>query len=143
MGLLPYRFSISRQFLFTLSLGLPLWFFIILSRINNNYNEFIGGLLPSGAPQWLNFFLVIVERIRIIVRPITLSIRLIANIRAGHIVLTLIGGYMANLFFNINIRFIILFFLNIGYLIFEIGICLVQAYIFCLLLRLYSEEHRY
>merc|ERR1712020_693062 len=129
--------------IFSLIFGLPIWFFLILSSLVNSPYSFLASLLPRGAPDWLNPFLVLIERIRIIVRPITLSVRLVANISAGHIVLRLIGIYSSSYLFINTFRFIVLLLIQIGYIIFEIGICLIQAYIFCLLLTLYADDHRY
>merc|ERR1712080_535403 len=71
----------------------------------------------------------------------TLSFRLAANISAGHIVLTLLGAYTITAILSSPSRFIFLFPTEILYILFEIGICLIQAYIFCLLLSLYSDDH--
>jgi len=99
-------------------------------------------LLPIGAPAALNPFLVIIETVSIMVRPITLSVRLTANIRAGHIVLTLIGNYLTTSFFISGIFSIALLLrIQVFYTIFEFGIGIIQAYIFCLLITLYSDEH--
>ena len=141
MGLLPYSFRYSSHIVFSLIFGLPLWLSLIMSRFNNSPKAFIGGLLPAGAPRWLNPFLVLVETISIVVRPVTLSVRLVANMRAGHIVLSLIGIYASVYIFLSYRAFILLLFIQIFYIIFEIGICLIQAYIFCLLLRLYADDH--
>ena len=141
LGLLPYRFRYSRHIVFRLMLGLPLWCSLVVSSLILIPKNFIAGLLPRGAPDWLNPFLVMVERIRILVRPITLSVRLVANIRAGHIVLRLIGIYTSYFMFTSRIRFILLLTIQVGYIIFEMGICLIQAYIFCLLLTLYADDH--
>lgn len=142
IGLLPYVFSSTRHLLFTLRLGLPIWLALIISSIKNSPSYFAASLLPSGAPDWLNPFLVLIETARILLRPITLSFRLAANMRAGHVVLTLAGIY-ATFFILINSPFpIISFFLfQLLYILFEVGICLIQAYIFCLLLSLYSDDH--
>ncbi|WP_459468053.1 F0F1 ATP synthase subunit A, partial [Erwinia amylovora] len=95
-----------------------------------------------GAPAPLNPFLVIIETVSIFVRPITLSVRLTANIRAGHIVLTLIGNYLTASLFTSSIITIAAFItIQIFYTIFEFGIRMIQAYIFSLLITLYSDEH--
>lgn len=141
LGLLPYSFRYRRHIVFRLIFGFPIWFSLILSRMSYSPKIFIGRLLPSGAPDWLNPFLVIVESIRIIVRPITLSVRLVANIRAGHIVLRLIGIYSSSYLFISTIGAANLLFIQTFYIIFEIGICLIQAYIFCLLITLYADDH--
>lgn len=141
LGLVPYTFSLSSHLIFTLRFGLPLWLSIIISRFTKNLKSSIAHFLPDGAPDWLNPFLVLIETTRIIVRPITLSFRLAANIRAGHIVLRLIGIYCAAAWFNSIRASILLLLTTLGYIIFEIAICLIQAYIFCLLLSLYADDH--
>ena len=141
-GLIPYVFSTTSHLSFTLVLGLPLWLSLIISGILTNPSSWAASLLPGGAPRWLNPFLVLIETIRISVRPITLRFRLAANITAGHIVLTLIGIYLAYRIFTLS-SFLsaTLILIQIGYIMFEIGICLIQAFIFCLLLSLYSDDH--
>lgn len=141
IGLLPYVFSFSSHIVFSLILGLPFWLALVASSLINSIRDFIGGLLPGGAPNWLNPFLVIVETIRIIVRPLTLSVRLVANISAGHIVLSLIGIYCSSFLFRSEIGFIRLLIIQIFYIIFEVGICMIQGYIFCLLITLYADDH--
>nr|QFG38898.1 ATP synthase F0 subunit 6 [Colus islandicus] len=141
-GLIPYVFSPTSHLAISLSLGLPLWLSLIISAIFFNSGSVIAGLLPMGAPAPLNPFLVIIETVSIMVRPITLSVRLTANMSAGHIVLTLIGNYLTASFF-LSSFFSMLFLLSIQvlYTIFEFGISMIQAYIFCLLITLYSDEH--
>ena len=141
LGLLPYSFRYSRHMVFRLIFGLPLWLSLIISRFINSPITFIAGLLPGGAPDWLNPFLVLIETVRIIVRPVTLSVRLVANMRAGHIVLRLIGIYSSSYIFISELTFISLLRVQVFYIIFEMGICLIQAYIFCLLLTLYADDH--
>lgn len=140
-GLFPYVFSTSSHLYFTLSLAFPIWLRLILSSAINAPSTFLARILPGGAPDWLNPFLVLVETLRILVRPITLSFRLAANIRAGHIVLALIGIYASSAILSSLTSFLTLAIIQIIYIIFELGICIIQAYIFCLLLSLYSDDH--
>lgn len=141
LGLVPYRFSTSRHLIFTLSFGLPLWLALIISSVTYNIKATTAHLLPDGAPEWLNPFLVLIESTRIAVRPITLSFRLAANISAGHIVLSLVGIYAAAAFSASVLSRCLFLLLTAGYILFEIAICLIQAYIFCLLLSLYRDDH--
>lgn len=141
IGLLPYVFRNSRHLILTLALGLPLWLSLIIRAISHAPKSFTAHLLPRGAPEWLNPFLVITETLSISVRFITLSFRLAANIRAGHILLGLIGIASSSLIFSNAFSSSILILIQLRYIIFELGICLIQAYIFCLLLSLYSEDH--
>ena len=142
-GLIPYIFSISRHLIFSLTLRLPIWISLILSSFKINKKETIAHLLPSGAPEWLNPFLVIIETISILVRPLTLRFRLAANISAGHIILILIRTYLAKRIINLSYSFFFLYFIQIIYFLFEIAISLIQAYIFCLLLSLYRNDHSF
>ena len=82
-----------------------------------------------GAPSFLNPFLILIEIVRIRVRPITLSVRLVANIAAGHIVLSLIGSYFVSLIFLSTMTATFLAFIQLFYTIFEFAICMIQAYI--------------
>nr|WPR14734.1 ATP synthase F0 subunit 6 [Pseudomphala latericea] len=141
-GLIPYVFSNTSHLAVSLSLGLPLWLSLIISAVFYNPSSVVAGLLPMGAPAPLNPFLVIIETVSILVRPITLSVRLTANMSAGHIVLTLIGNYLTASFFASSIfSMVLLICIQVFYTIFEFGISMIQAYIFCLLITLYSDEH--
>lgn len=141
LGLVSFSFSTSSHLLFTLVIGLPLWIRIMMSRFMFRKKTFIAHLLPDGAPLWLNPFLVLIESIRIIVRPITLSFRLAANMTAGHVVLCLITRYLCIFINCFNIQHLVLLTISIVYVLFEVGICIIQGYIFCLLLSLYTDDH--
>lgn len=141
IGLIPYCFRLSRHLVITLSLGLPLWFSLIISRFSYKPKAATAHFLPDGAPDWLNPFLVLIESSRILVRPLTLSFRLAANITAGHIVLSLLGIYIAAALFSSYTSSVILMATSSFYILFEVAICIIQAYIFCLLVSLYRDDH--
>nr|BDQ44493.1 ATP synthase F0 subunit 6 [Manus koellikeri] len=141
MGMVPYTFSTSSHLIFTLVLGFPMWLSFIMSSAIFSPKKTIAHLLPDGAPDWLNPFLVIIETTSIVVRPLTLSFRLAANMSAGHIVLSLVGIYCAAAWFTSSVGTSLLILTTLGYVLFEFAICLIQAYIFCLLLSLYSDDH--
>nr|AOR07138.1 ATP synthase subunit 6 [Mesenchytraeus cf. gelidus SL-2017] len=140
-GLIPYMFSTSSHLIFTLTIGLPIWLSMVLSSFTKSFKASVAHFLPDGAPDWLNPFLVLIETTSITVRPLTLSFRLAANMSAGHIVLSLVGIYCAASLFTSTFGAIMLLSVSIGYLLFEVAICMIQAYIFCLLLSLYSDDH--
>ncbi len=141
-GLIPYVFRNTRHLAVTFSLRLPLWFSLIISGAVYSPSSAAARLLPGGAPSALNPFLVIVETVSLCVRPITLSVRLAANMRAGHIVLGLIGGYLSEaIFIYPRVALVRLIGVQVGYFLFEVGVSLIQAYIFFLLLVLYSDDH--
>lgn len=89
-----------------------------------------------GTPKPLQSFMVIIELVSSVIRPFTLRVRLIANIIAGHLLLTLLGG-------AINGRLGFLFFVFLGMcliLILELGVAFIQAYVFTILSTLYMSE---
>nr|YP_010944771.1 ATP synthase F0 subunit 6 [Mastigoteuthis agassizii]YP_010944777.1 ATP synthase F0 subunit 6 [Mastigoteuthis agassizii]WMC20869.1 ATP synthase F0 subunit 6 [Mastigoteuthis agassizii]WMC20875.1 ATP synthase F0 subunit 6 [Mastigoteuthis agassizii]WMC20959.1 ATP synthase F0 subunit 6 [Mastigoteuthis agassizii]WMC20965.1 ATP synthase F0 subunit 6 [Mastigoteuthis agassizii] len=143
LGLMPYVFSTTSHLAMTFTLALPLWLSLIMSSYANNPYSSLAFMLPLGTPSFLMPFLPIIETLSIMVRPITLSIRLAANISAGHIILTLIGDYLtismlSNNYFVSSMVMLI----QIGYFIFEIGIGIIQGYIFSLLITLYTDDHQ-
>nr|ACR00055.1 ATP synthase F0 subunit 6 [Auchenoplax crinita] len=141
LGLIPYMFSASSHLVYSLAFGLPMWLSLILSGAVAFTSSFLAHLLPGGAPGWLDPFLVLVESVSIMLRSITLSFRLAANMSAGHIALTLMGVYASSAVFLSPGVFLILVLIQMFYILFEMGICLIQSYIFCLLASLYSDDH--
>lgn len=123
--LAPFIFSFSCLPIFCLSLGFIFWLiFFLLNYINNPKKRF-SHLVPEGCPSYLISFIVFIELIRLIIRPLTLRVRLIANITAGHLLL-----FLVRIFFIPSFLIIIL----------ELVVRLIQAFVFSLLLRLYLNE---
>jgi len=91
----------------------------------------IAHLIPLNTPIYLAPLITIIETIRIIIRPISLSIRLTANLIAGHLLITLL---------NFNSLIIIIIFIQIFIIIFELCVALIQSYVFSILSSLYSSE---
>jgi F-type H+-transporting ATPase subunit a len=76
--------------------------------------------------------IVLIERVSVLIRPVTLAVRLVANITIGHLVLALIGAS----------RIIgIISFVFGAYVLFEFFVCGLQAYVFTLLVNLYRIDH--
>lgn len=131
-GLVPWVIRLSRQLVFRVSLGVPLWIatFLVTRRV---LIKKLAMLVGSGLPLLLAPVIGIIEVGRQIIRPLTLTVRLAANIIAGHIIMALLIGATMR-------RRIILVVLVVGIYLFEIAICLVQRYVFILLLRIYIRE---
>nr|YP_009590295.1 ATP synthase F0 subunit 6 [Alcidodes juglans]QBM10382.1 ATP synthase F0 subunit 6 [Alcidodes juglans] len=137
MGLFPYIFTGTSQMVMTLSLSFPLWLTFMLYGWIKNTNHMFIHLVPQGAPNILLPFLVIVESISNIIRPMTLAIRLMANMVAGHLLMTLLGnsGSMLSLY-SLSLLIII----QILLLLLESAVTIIQAYVFSILITLYSSE---
>ena len=135
--LFPYIFTNTSHLILNLTIALPIWLAIILfGWINKNKHIFIH-LVPQGTPTLLIPFIVCIESIRNIIRPLTLTIRLTANIIAGHLLLTLLGNMGNKLNLTIISILIIIQFLLITL---ESAVAIIQSYVFSVLLILYSRE---
>lgn len=139
IGLAPYIFTRSRHISFTLTLAIPIWIGRIVFSMKNQYNRLFAHLVPRGTPVALIPIIVIIETVSNVIRPGTLSIRLAANIVAGHLLLTLLGsqGPTARglIILGLIIRLIIL-------LCLELAVACIQAYVFTILRSLYLNELR-
>jgi ATP synthase subunit 6 len=136
-GLVPYVFSSTSHVSLTFSLGLVIWLSVIVSCVSLDSYSFISHMCPFGAPLALGWFLRLVEVISLCLRPITLSVRLAANMSAGHVVLGLVGGSAAVFGFS-TLSLVVIGFL---YILFELIVCSIQAFVFYLLSVLYFDEH--
>nr|DBA44253.1 TPA_asm: ATP synthase F0 subunit 6 [Pachydermia laevis] len=142
-SLISYTFGETSHLAITLSLSLPFWFSLIMSGVVQDPQKMAASLLPSGAPSALNPFLILIETVSIGVRPLILALRLGANITAGHIVMFIIGGFLESAILSFSGSVIVCSLIQALYMVFEFGICFIQAYIFVLLLVLYSNDHPY
>nr|YP_010835928.1 ATP synthase F0 subunit 6 [Cunedda sp. 1 SJ-2023a]WGC89447.1 ATP synthase F0 subunit 6 [Cunedda sp. 1 SJ-2023a] len=132
-GLIPFVFTSSSHLVFSLSLALPMWLsFMIFGWINNTNNMF-SHLVPIGTPFILMPFMVMIETISNLIRPGSLSVRLTANMIAGHLLMSLLGD-------NTPIMMLMLMFMFIVLMSFEIAVSLIQSYVFMTLMTLYSSE---
>jgi len=136
LGLYPYIFTASRHLVLTISLAFPLWLTIILYGWVKTWNKIFIHLVPLNTPIQLSTFIVLIETISNTIRPFTLSIRLIANIIAGHLLMSFLRGLPESspyLFYFTFLALIILLFL-------EIAVAIIQRYVFITLISLYINE---
>nr|YP_004021829.1 ATP synthase F0 subunit 6 [Opilio parietinus]ADI92911.1 ATP synthase F0 subunit 6 [Opilio parietinus] len=137
MGLMPYIFTATSHMAITLILALPIWLTLMIFGWIKNTNKMFAHLLPTGTPPALMMFMIMIETISNIIRPITLSIRLSANMIAGHLLLTLLGNQgtifnMKNNFFILNTQMLLM--------MLELAVALIQGYVFIILISLYTTE---
>lgn len=135
-GLIPYIFTASRHPSFTLTLALPFWLGHILIGILKVPTPILAHLVPISTPTFLVPFIVVVEIIRSIIRPLTLAVRLAANIIAGHLLMALLGGIASR-------NLIVLTFIIIGLItlfLLELAVRIIQAYVFRVLSTLFINE---
>lgn len=140
ISLFPYIFNSSSHLRFSLTLSLTLWLRFIIFGWIENYTHIFIHLTPQGTPKILIPFIVIIESIRNLIRPLTLAIRLSANIIAGHLLITLIRQTATSLNF---LLILILISLQSILITLELAVSFIQAYVFSILRTLYSSETNY
>nr|UZN43716.1 ATP synthase F0 subunit 6 [Ixodes ovatus]UZN43729.1 ATP synthase F0 subunit 6 [Ixodes ovatus]UZN43742.1 ATP synthase F0 subunit 6 [Ixodes ovatus] len=136
LGLLPYIFTPTSHIMLSMMLAFPIWISLMLKGWLTSFNKMMTHLVPMGAPILLTSFMVIIETVSNIIRPITLSIRLSANMISGHLLihlLTSIPFSLPNMMLPILPVMLIL-------LILETAVAIIQSYVFITLASLYTNE---
>jgi len=137
LALFPHVFSVTSHILVTLPFSYSFWSGIIIFRWISSLKHFLAHLIPVGTPLALMSFIVLVEVLRNLIRPLALTFRLTANMIAGHLLMSLIGGALISLPFT----FMVLGSFIQSLLVFmELGVSVIQAYVFSTLLLLYLSE---
>nr|YP_009400234.1 ATP synthase F0 subunit 6 [Floraphis choui]YP_009400312.1 ATP synthase F0 subunit 6 [Floraphis meitanensis]ARW70239.1 ATP synthase F0 subunit 6 [Floraphis choui]ARW70369.1 ATP synthase F0 subunit 6 [Floraphis meitanensis] len=131
ISLFPYIFSSSSHMIFSMTMAMPFWLFYITLSIFKNTKNMISHLIPLNTPIYLAPLMTLIETMSILIRPLSLSIRLTANLIAGHLLMTLLN-------FN-SIMFIIIL-IQMFMMMFELCVALIQSYVFSILASLYSSE---
>nr|YP_009024520.1 ATP synthase F0 subunit 6 [Nobia grandis]AHB38946.1 ATP synthase F0 subunit 6 [Nobia grandis] len=136
-GLMPYTFTSTAHIAMTLSMALTIWLIFMLYGWINDTNHMFAHLVPLGTPIILMPFMVLIESISNIIRPITLSVRLAANLTAGHLLLILLGESMVN---SSIIIIITVTMAQFALMTLEAAVAVIQAYVFATLSTLYASE---
>lgn len=140
LGLLPYSFTITSQFLVTVTLSISIFIGLILIGLKLHKIHFFEFFVPQGISKVLLPFLVVIEVISYLIRPLSLSIRLFANMLAGHTLLHIIASFI---FFLSQINYIIWLFpflFLFAITILECAIAFIQAYVFFILICIYLND---
>ena len=136
IALIPFIFTPTAHIILSFPTRVAFWIRFILYGWIKNTKNIIAHTVPTGTPIILINFMVLIELVRNIIRPLTLSIRLSANIVAGHLLLSLLRNFAISNFLNIILMYPILLILRT----LEIGVAIIQAYVFITLISLYTTE---
>nr|UKQ56143.1 ATP synthase F0 subunit 6 [Gyrodactylus sp. FZ-2021] len=130
----PAIFDVFYFVIFLVSLLLPYFFSLFMSRLVNNSTEFFASFTPVGAPLVIAPFVCIAEGISYVVRPFVLALRPFLNLTIGAFGALAVGGFFSSSFsLIILLLFILLFF-------YEIFVCLVHWFIVTNIL-IFSIDH--
>jgi len=140
LGLTPFGFTVTSHVIITFSLALSYFIAWVIIGIKELGQQFLRVFCPRNMPLWLIPLLVCVEFLSFALRPISLGVRLFANMLAGHILLHILAGaflYLLNTFILLAIPAYAIV-TAIGVL--ELGIAFLQAYIYTVLLCIYLKD---
>jgi len=143
-GLTPVKFTFTSHLIVTLALALLVFVFVNVLAYQKHGIRFLNFLLPPGTPLYLAPLLIIIELISYLFRPITLGVRIFANILAGHIMIKLFADFCVMLIEGLGATGIGLTIVPIMMMAvlygFEVIIFLVQSFIFILITSLYIRD---
>ena len=137
LGMLPYAFTTTSHIAVTFALALFIFILITMIGFIRHGLHFFSLFLPEGTPLWLAPLLVLIELFAYLARPISLSLRLAANMIAGHVLLKVIAGFIIMMPFYVKwlpVPFVVIL---IG---FEFFVAMLQAYIFTILACVYLND---
>jgi len=137
LGLVPYSFTPTSHIIVTFSMAIVVFIGVTIIGFARHGLHFLEFFVPKGVPAWLLVILVPIEVISYFVRPFSLSIRLFANMLAGHTMLKVFGGFVVML--GILAGWAPLAFI-VALTGLELIIAFLQAYVFTILTCLYLND---
>lgn len=136
LGMIPGAFTFTSQLIVTFALASFVFVVMIIAGMVRHGLGFLRLFFPSGIPLALAPFLVPIELISFLSRPISLSVRLFANMMAGHTMLKVFAGFSVLL----GMWGIAPLFLTILLTLFEVLVAVLQAYVFAVLSCIYLKD---
>jgi F-type H+-transporting ATPase subunit a len=97
LGMIPGAFTTTSHIIVTAAFAVLVITVVLVAGIIGHGTHFFGLFVPSGVPGWLLPFMVVIEVVSFVSRPISLALRLFGNMLAGHIALKVFGGFVAAL----------------------------------------------
>ena len=142
VGLIPYTFTVTSHIIITLTLALIVFATVIIAGFATNGLHFLHLFVPSGVPKAVLPVVVAIEIISFLSRPVSQSIRLFANMLAGHITLKVFGGFVVMLLGAGGWAAIspLPFLMTVCLMALEMLVAFLQAYVFAILTCMYLND---
>lgn len=143
VGLIPYSFTVTSHLIVTFSLSLSIFIGINIICIKKYKFEMLSLFIPANTSFGLALLLVPIEFVSYIFKPISLGVRLFANLMAGHTLLKVIVGFswsmllLEDLFAVVHLVPLLILILLVGL---ELGVAIIQAYVFTILTCIYLND---
>jgi len=143
IGMVPYSFTITSHITLTFFLSFSIFVAMNVIGFQKHGSELFSLFLPANTTFFLALLLVPIELISFIAKPISLGVRLFINLMAGHSLLKVIVGFSWNILLLENFQsiiFIIPLFILVLLMGLELGVALIQAYVFITLTAIYLND---
>ncbi len=136
LGLLPYSFTVTSHIVVTFALAIVVFLGVTVIGLIKHKLHFFSFFVPKGVPMALIPILVPIEVISYLARPVSLSLRLFANMMAGHTLLKVFGGFVVvlGIFGVAPLLFVVALYAL------ELIVAVLQAYVFTVLTCLYLND---
>src|SRR5262249_6069049 len=143
MGIIPYTFTVTSHIIITVAFALLVFSTVVIYGLWKNGLHFFKLFVPSGVPIYILPLVVFIEVMSFLSRPVSHSVRLFANMLAGHITLKVFGGFviMLGAFGFVGwLGAILPLALTIALTALELLVAFLQAYVFAVLTCIYLSD---
>jgi F-type H+-transporting ATPase subunit a len=143
VGLIPHTFSVTSHIVVTAALALTVFFTVVIAGIAKHGLGFFKLFVPSGVPIYILPLVVAIEVISFLTRPLSHSVRLFANMLAGHITLNVFGAFVVMLLGAgalTKALAVLPFAMTIAIDALELLVAFLQAYVFAMLTCMYLND---
>ena len=136
LGMVPYSFTFTRHIIVTFAMAIVIFIAVTILGFARHGTHFFAFFVPPGTPLIMYPLMIPIEILSYLSRPISLAVRLFANMMAGHILLKVIAGFVAAM----GVFGILPLALVVALTGLEIIIAFLQAYVFTILTCLYIND---
>jgi len=143
IGMVPYSFTVTSHIIVTLTLSLTVYIGVTFILFREHGFHALSLFVPAGAPFGLYFLLIGIELISNVMRVVSLSVRLFANMMSGHILLKVLLGFAWTMMMSGGIMLLVhLVPMGVVFvlLFLETAVACIQAYVFAILTCIYLNE---
>jgi F-type H+-transporting ATPase subunit a len=143
IGIIPYSFTVTSQIIVTAAFALLVFFTVVIVGIKDHGLHFFKVFVPPDVPIYILPLVVAIEIFSFFVRPVSHSVRLFANMLAGHITLNVFGSFVVMLL-GAGALFkafaVLPFLMTVGLFALELLVAFLQAYVFAMLTCMYLND---
>jgi F-type H+-transporting ATPase subunit a len=144
LGLIPYAFTVTSHIIITAALAITVFLTVLIYGLMRHGLHFFNLFVPKGVPIYILPMIVFIEVLSFISRPISHSVRLFANMLAGHIALKVFAGFIILLGGALGAigwaGGILPFAMIVGLTALEMLVAFLQAYVFAILTCIYLND---